>query len=203
MINSDSLNAAAGAPKLDIVPFPKLPGGVVDHPKLGRLHDDLGMHLYAMKHAEAVMGAAVKVVGDGVTMHSGAFDWWKGQQAAWSSVFGAICTHWSPGAFSGGGSGNTIDAVVGVIAMLAGEAKAWRSSKGLDAELTRLKGEHGVLVNLLVECDKVLSTLAGESDEETAGLDKLRAAILAATAPYRPKEADLLSFRADLMVGSE
>lgn len=61
-----------------------------------------------------------------------------------------------------------------------------------------LRGERGVLVRLLVEADKVLSTLEGESTDEQAMLEGLRRQILAATAQHRPQEADLLSVRAGL-----
>lgn len=64
------------------------------------------------------------------------------------------------------------------------------------AELKLLRGERAVLVGLLVECDKVLSTLEGESDEEAGLLAGLRHAILQATMPHRPDEAGLLAVRA-------
>ncbi len=72
---------------------------------------------------------------------------------------------------------------------------------GLDVvpdEVEQLRGERGVLVVLLVECDKVLSTLEGESSEEQAHLDALRMAILRATQPHRAGESDLLSVRMGL-----
>lgn len=47
----------------------------------------------------------------------------------------------------------------------------------------QLRGEREVLVRLLVEADKVLSTLDGESDEEAGLLAALRDAILRATMP--------------------
>lgn len=61
-----------------------------------------------------------------------------------------------------------------------------------------LTAERGVLVRLLVDADKVLSTLEGESTDEQAMLEGLRRQILAATAQHRPQEADLLSVRAGL-----
>lgn len=61
-----------------------------------------------------------------------------------------------------------------------------------------LRGERGVLVRLLVEADKVLSTLEGESTDEQAMLEGLRRQILAATAQHRPQETELLSARAGL-----
>ena len=61
-----------------------------------------------------------------------------------------------------------------------------------------LRGERGVLVRLLVEADKVLSTLEGESTDEQEMLEGLRRQILAATAQHRPQESDLLSVRAGL-----
>ena len=61
-----------------------------------------------------------------------------------------------------------------------------------------LRGERGVLVRLLVEADKVLSTLEGESTDEQEMLEWLRRQILAATAQHRPQESDLLSVRAGL-----
>lgn len=65
-------------------------------------------------------------------------------------------------------------------------------------EAANLKGERAVLVRLLVECDKVLSTLDGESSDEQTMLERLRHQILAATTPHRPQEADLLSVRSVL-----
>lgn len=52
-------------------------------------------------------------------------------------------------------------------------------------ELTLLRGERKVFIGLLVECDKVLSTLEGESDEEAGLLTGLRCAILGANMPHR------------------
>lgn len=52
-----------------------------------------------------------------------------------------------------------------------------------------LRGERGVLVRLLVEADKVLSTLEGESTEEQEMLEWLRRQILASTAQHRPQES--------------
>lgn len=65
-----------------------------------------------------------------------------------------------------------------------------------DAELARLRGEQAVLVRLLLEADKVVSTIEGECQEEWDQLANLRRAIAAATIPHRPEEADLLSLRA-------
>ena len=65
-------------------------------------------------------------------------------------------------------------------------------------ELTLLRGERKVFIGLLVECDKVLSTLEGESDEEAGLLAGLRYAILGATMPHRRDEAELLAVRASL-----
>ena len=59
-----------------------------------------------------------------------------------------------------------------------------------------LRGERDVLVRLLLEADKVLSTIEGECQEEWDQLADLRRAIAAATIPHRPEEADLLSMRA-------
>lgn len=66
----------------------------------------------------------------------------------------------------------------------------------LTEECKTLRGEQSVLARLLVQCDGVLSTLEGESTDEQERLDELRRAILAATVPHRPEEADLLSLRA-------
>lgn len=65
-----------------------------------------------------------------------------------------------------------------------------------DAEIARLRGEQAVLVRLLLEADKVVSTIEGECQEEWDQLADLRRAIAAATIPHRPEEADLLSLRA-------
>ena len=65
-----------------------------------------------------------------------------------------------------------------------------------DAEIARLRGEQAVLVRLLLEADKVVSTIEGECQEEWDQLADLRRAIMAATIPHRPEEADLLSLRA-------
>jgi hypothetical protein len=65
-------------------------------------------------------------------------------------------------------------------------------------EIVRLRGEQAVLVRLLVQCDGVLSVLEGESVDEQERLDALSRAILAATIPHRPEEADLFSVRACL-----
>jgi len=67
-----------------------------------------------------------------------------------------------------------------------------------EREIEGIKGQRSVLVRLLVECDKVLSTLYAESTDEQELLDRLRSQILAATAQHRPQEADLLSVRAGL-----
>jgi hypothetical protein len=63
-------------------------------------------------------------------------------------------------------------------------------------ELERMRGEQAVLVRLLLEADKVVSTIEGECQEEWDQLADLRRAIAAATIPHRPEEADLLSLRA-------
>ena len=63
-------------------------------------------------------------------------------------------------------------------------------------ELERLQGETAVLVRILMEADKVVSTIEGECQEEWDQLADLRRAIAAATVPHRPEEADLLSLRA-------
>lgn len=63
-------------------------------------------------------------------------------------------------------------------------------------ECKTLRGEQAVLVRLLLEADKVVSTIEGESQEEWDQLADLRRAIAAATIPHRPEEADLLSLRA-------
>jgi len=47
----------------------------------------------------------------------------------------------------------------------------------------------------LVEADKVLGTIDGESQEEWDMLLQLRRCITAATMPHRPEDADLLSIR--------
>lgn len=65
-------------------------------------------------------------------------------------------------------------------------------------EIEALRGQHAVLVRLLVEADKVLGTIDGECQEEWDQLADLRRAIAAATIPHRPEEADLLSVRAGL-----
>ena len=64
---------------------------------------------------------------------------------------------------------------------------------GAQAEIEKLRGERGVLVRLLVQCDGVLSTLEGESTDEQEMLDSLRRAIRNATTPHRSAEADLLA----------
>lgn len=58
-----------------------------------------------------------------------------------------------------------------------------------------LRGEQTVLVRLLLESDKVLSTIDGESQEECDMLLQLRRCMTAATMPHRPEDADLLSIR--------
>lgn len=67
-----------------------------------------------------------------------------------------------------------------------------------EGERSRLSGEQAVLVRLLLEADKVVSTIEGECQEEWDQLADLRRAIAAATIPHRPEEADLLSLRACL-----
>lgn len=62
-------------------------------------------------------------------------------------------------------------------------------------EIEALRGQHAVLVRLLVEADKVLGTIDGESQEEWDMLLQLRRCITAATMPHRPEDADLLSIR--------
>jgi hypothetical protein len=64
-----------------------------------------------------------------------------------------------------------------------------------DAEIATLRGERSVLVRLLVEADKVLGTIDGESQEEWDMLLQLRRCITAATMPHRSQDADLLSIR--------
>ena len=66
------------------------------------------------------------------------------------------------------------------------------------SERETLRGEREVLVRLLLEADKVVSTIEGECQEEWDQLADLRRAIAAATIPHRPEEADLLSLRACL-----
>ena len=63
-------------------------------------------------------------------------------------------------------------------------------------ELERLRGEQAVLVRLLLEADKVVSTIEVECQEGWDRLADLQRAIAAATIPHRPEEADLLSLRA-------
>lgn len=63
------------------------------------------------------------------------------------------------------------------------------------AQVEALRGQHAVLVRLLVEADKVLGTIDGESQEEWDMLLQLRRCITAATMPHRPEDADLLSIR--------
>ena len=63
------------------------------------------------------------------------------------------------------------------------------------AQIEALRGQHAVLVRLLVEADKVLGTIDGESQEEWDMLLQLRRCITAATMPHRPEDADLLSIR--------
>lgn len=62
-------------------------------------------------------------------------------------------------------------------------------------EIEALRGQHTVLVRLLVEADKVLGTIDGESQEEWDMLLQLRRCITAATMPHRPEDANLLSIR--------
>ena len=73
---------------------------------------------------------------------------------------------------------------------------AQSENEALRNELDQLRGEQGVLVRLLTQCDGVLSTLEGESTDEQHRLDALRYAIV--TMPHRRQEADLLSVRAGL-----
>ena len=73
---------------------------------------------------------------------------------------------------------------------------AHRRQVVLADEVLKLQGEQSVLVRLLIEADKVLSTLEGESSDEQELLDSLRRQITIATIPHRPEEADLLSLRA-------
>ncbi len=63
------------------------------------------------------------------------------------------------------------------------------------AQIEALRGQHAVLVRLLVEADKVLGTIEGECQEEWDMLLQLRRCITAATMPHRPEGADLLSVR--------
>jgi hypothetical protein len=93
----------------------------------------------------------------------------------------------------------SLDALARVVVALEGLPSAaldggW-TFKGFTAWAQRLEGERAVLVRLLVQCDGVLSTLEGESTDEQERLDALRRAIMAATIPHRPEEADLLSLR--------
>lgn len=74
-----------------------------------------------------------------------------------------------------------------------------RQVEQLQANIARERGEHQVLARLLAECDKVLSTLEAESTDEQHQLDTLRSAILKATLPHRPEEADLLAVRTGLV----
>ena len=62
-------------------------------------------------------------------------------------------------------------------------------------EIEALRGQHEVLVRLLVEADKVLGTIDGESQDEWDMLLQLRRCITAATMPHRAEDADLLSIR--------
>jgi hypothetical protein len=94
----------------------------------------------------------------------------------------------------------SLDALARVVVALEGLPSAaldggW-TFKGFTAWAQRLEGERAVLVRLLVQCDGVLSTMEGESTDEQERLDALRRAIMAATLPHRPEEADLLSLRA-------
>lgn len=73
------------------------------------------------------------------------------------------------------------------------DAPEWEQAA---AEANALRGERDVLVRLLLEADKVVSTIEGECQEEWGQLAALRRAIMAATIPHRPEEADLLSLRA-------
>ena len=67
----------------------------------------------------------------------------------------------------------------------------------LTEECKTLRSERDVLVRLLLEADKVLSTVDdGESQDEWDRMADLRRSIMAATLPHRPEEADLLSLRA-------
>lgn len=63
---------------------------------------------------------------------------------------------------------------------------------------THLGSERQVFVNLLVECDKVISTLDGETTEEQVMLEQLRQAIREITAPHRLEEGTLLDIRGRL-----
>lgn len=65
-----------------------------------------------------------------------------------------------------------------------------------EGERSRLRGEQSVLVRLLLDAGKVVSTVEGECQEELDQLADLRRAIAAATIPHRPEDADLLSLRA-------
>lgn len=58
-----------------------------------------------------------------------------------------------------------------------------------------LAAEREVFVRLLVECDKVLSTLEAETTWEEASLKMLRTAIDKITTPHRPEEGSLLDIR--------
>ena len=71
----------------------------------------------------------------------------------------------------------------------------------LQTLILRMEGERAVLVKLLIEADKVLSTLESEDTAEAEQLEQLRTAIRRATAPHRPDEADLLSIREGLTHG--
>jgi hypothetical protein len=55
------------------------------------------------------------------------------------------------------------------------------------ADILELHGEHLMLADLLRECDSVLSTIEGESDEETYNLEGLRTAIAYALDPDKRK----------------
>ena len=68
----------------------------------------------------------------------------------------------------------------------------------LTEECKTLRGEHVVLVRLLIEADKLLGTIEGECQEEWDMLSDLRRAIAAATIPQRPDEAGLLAIRVAL-----
>jgi hypothetical protein len=97
---------------------------------------------------------------------------------------------------AGSGSGPWIKAAS---ALMDAFPQLYTTAQAMNANAATANGEKRVLVRLLVQADQVLSTLEGESQEEMEALEALRRAIVAATMPHRPGEADLLQIQAGLM----
>ena len=178
---------------LELPPLPPMPPGIVKHPKLGDLFDRLGLQLYAVKYAFAVHHPAgftpVPTVAT-VAMLRPFYECPPNElPLAWDAAMAAANVELRKAREVA--AGEAVD-TENLVVMLAQDAKR------LHADLQRLQGEADVRVRLLVECDKVLSTLECESTEEAARLGALRDAVLAATLPHRAAEADLLSARENL-----